>query len=129
MPLDLLTYLIGGVAAGALVAFFVSRAIYRNSARLEELEQLKLENTKLKSDYDQYRSDVREHFVETAEILNKINDDHKQLYQSVASNVAALCIDNDSNASEPLAAQMRDLAKLGHDEADDDEDQSVYKPD
>ena len=129
MSLDLLTYLIGGIAAGGLVAFFISRAIYRNAARIEELEQLKLENTKLKSDYEQYRTDVREHFVETAEILNKIHDDHKQLYQSVASNVATLCLDNDANSNELLATQMRNLAELGYDEPDEDKDQSVFKSD
>ena len=84
-------YLISGLVIGALVAGAVAYLISRRNAAHIELKNLRHENAKLQSEYKEYQQNVRSHFVDTAALLNNVNESHKQLYASMAKSVSVLC--------------------------------------
>ena len=104
--------LIAGIVIGGLAGYFIAR--YRS--RDNEVNA-KLEN--LQNEYEEYRVDVRSHFIDTVSLLSQIDENQKKLYQSVADGVVNLCssekVENDYFLEESARAlgQLEDSGKSG----------------
>ncbi|HYC00827.1 MAG TPA: DUF1043 family protein [Candidatus Limnocylindrales bacterium] len=77
---------IGGVALGAVLAFFLLPA-RREAKRLRaELEQARAE-------HEEYKSGVSDHFVKTAELVGELTKSYAAVYDHLAGGAQKFCTD------------------------------------
>ncbi|MGY0160117.1 Z-ring associated protein ZapG [Edwardsiella tarda] len=71
--------LVVGLIIGALAMRFGNRKLRQQQALQDELE-------KSKTDLDQYRQELVNHFARSAELLDNLAKDYRQLYQHMATS-------------------------------------------
>ncbi len=109
--MDYWSYLAIGVAVGAIAASLIAFIVSRRSASHIEMKRLQTQHDQLRSEYSEYKKQVRTHFSDTAVLLQNVNESHKQLYQSMASSVSSLCSFEDGGTPEALTQQIRALTE------------------
>ena len=92
-------WIIGVVALviGALIGYLFGRSGSGSSNQEHELEQAKLE-------LDAYKEKVSSHFEETAELVNKMTESYRGVYQHLATGAAALC---DADTARSIESSMQ----------------------
>ncbi len=96
--------IIGGIAGG-IVGFLIAKLRSRESETKNQLE-------KLQSEMDEYKANVRSHFIDTVSLLSQIDQRQKQLHQAVAQGVVDLCKsegDDDDYLLEQSVLSLRQL--------------------
>ncbi|ACR67819.1 DUF1043 family protein [Edwardsiella piscicida] len=71
--------LVVGIIIGALAMRFGNRKLRQQKTLQDELE-------KSKTDLDQYRQELVNHFARSAELLDNMAKDYRQLYQHMATS-------------------------------------------
>lgn len=71
--------LVVGIIIGALAMRFGNRKLRQQKTLQDELE-------KSKTDLDQYRRELVNHFARSAELLDNMAKDYRQLYQHMATS-------------------------------------------
>ena len=97
--------LIAGVIIGGLAGYFIARYRSRDTEVSAQLEKLQIE-------YDEYRVNVRSHFIDTVSLLSQIDENQKKLYQSVANGVVNLCSSEKDENDYFLEESARALGQL-----------------
>ncbi len=67
---------------------------------------------KLQNEYNEYRSNVRQHFVDTVSLLSQIDERQKQLYKSVATGVGNLASSKSDENNVFLEQSVQALVKI-----------------
>lgn len=81
-----LVCLIGGMVIGAILYKFLRS----DEVRVHQLEdQLQT----LSDEYENYKKDVHAHFGDSAQLLNKLTESYKDVYQHLAQGARTLCPD------------------------------------
>ncbi len=110
----LITVLIA-LVVGGVAGYFIARFRARNDDRDARLATLQQE-------YDEYRANVRHHFIDTVSAISRIDEQQKQLYQSVAQGVTELCQPDFGEEDYFLEQTMQTLGQLEPPEKKDRED-------
>lgn len=106
----LVALIVGGVAG-----YFIARLRARGDDRDARLATLQKE-------YDDYRENVRNHFIDTVSAISRIDEQQKQLYQSVAEGVTELCQPDFGDDDYFLEQTMQTLGQLESPKKKDQED-------
>lgn len=111
--------LVVGIIIGAIAMRLGNRKLRQQKTLQEELK-------KSKTELDEYREELSNHFARSAELLDNIADDYRQLYQHMAKSSNNLLLDqhrkdnlfhyrlNESEADNdqiPVGIQPRDYSK------------------
>ncbi len=75
-----------GLAGGIAVAFFLFSDQQQSKKLRKELDQVKRE-------YNGYREEVTQHFVQTSELFSTMTSSYRAVYEHLASGAHALCGD------------------------------------
>ncbi|ELY2739850.1 Z-ring associated protein ZapG [Cronobacter turicensis] len=75
--------LVAGIIIGAVAMRFGNRKLRQQQALQYELE-------KNKAELDDYREELVSHFARSAELLDNMADDYRQLYQHMAKSSSSL---------------------------------------
>ncbi len=105
-----LTLIIGAVVGG-VVGFLIARHRSQDSSSKAQLE-------KLQNEMEEYRANVRSHFIDTVSLLSQIDQRQKQLHQAVAEGVVDLCASEDNESDYLLEQSVHALSQLDHSDAD-----------
>ncbi len=101
-----------GVMVGVIVGFLLAHLRTRGNDRDARLSALQQE-------YEDYRSSVRNHFIDTVAAINKIDEQQKELYRSVAAGVTELCQPNKNESDDYFIEQtMQTLGQIEPPEKD-----------
>ncbi len=92
--------IVGGVAG-----FIIARLRSRDDDRDAKLLNLQKE-------YDEYRANVRNHFIETVSAIGRIDEQQRKLYQSVAQGVTELCQPDKGDDDYFIEQTMQTLGQL-----------------
>jgi uncharacterized membrane-anchored protein YhcB (DUF1043 family) len=79
---------LAGFAAGIACGLAIGLLLRGNRRRVEELEQ---ELAGLHQQFDGYREEVNRHFLTTSELVQKMTDSYRGVYEHLAAGSAALC--------------------------------------
>jgi uncharacterized membrane-anchored protein YhcB (DUF1043 family) len=79
---------LAGFAAGIACGLAISLLLRGNRQRVEELER---ELAALHQQFDGYRDQVNRHFLTTSELVQKMTDSYRDVYEHLAAGSAALC--------------------------------------
>ena len=104
---DLILVLVGllvGVAGG----FVVFRLSHKDDGSKEKLEELQKE-------FDEYKSGVRSHFIDTVSLLSQIDERQQKLYRSITGGVRELCSTDAEDSDFFLEDTARSLGQLEND--------------
>lgn len=93
------TIAIGAAAGGLLLGYLLGRAMAPGSSEARALEKQLQE---ARAEKQQLAGAVREHFVTTAEKINRLTEQHRDVYQHLASGAASLCGSDDAAAFAAL---------------------------
>ena len=96
---------IGCLIFGGVVGYLFAR--YRNR---NDDHEIKL--AALQSEYDKYRAEVRNHYIDTVSAIGRIDAEQKKLYRSVAEGVTGLCRPDNGEDDYFLEETMRTLGRL-----------------
>lgn len=112
------------LAIGAVIGYLVGRS-GNGTNQGHELEQAKLE-------LDAYKAKVSSHFEETAELVNKMTESYRGVYQHLATGAAALC-DADTARSiestmQPQLTAQKEVKAEEVTESEDNSDESYVEP-
>ena len=103
--------LIIGVVVGGVVGFLIARHRSQDSSSKAQLE-------KLQNEMEEYRANVRSHFIDTVSLLSQIDQRQKQLHQAVAESVVDLCASEDNDGDYLLEQSVHALSQLDQNDAD-----------
>lgn len=81
--------LVVGIIIGAIAMRFGNRKLRQQQTFQHELD-------KSKAELDRYREKLTSHFVHSAELLDNMTDDYRQLYQHIAKSSNSLLPDQRS---------------------------------
>ena len=109
--MNFLIPVIAGLTVGVIAGYFIARHRHRDLETKVQLERLQ-------SEFNDYRTGVRSHFVETVSLLSQIDERQKELYKSIASGVAGLCYSNENGGDDYFLE--RSARALGQVEEDGD---------
>lgn len=84
-----------GIGGGVLLAYFLPG----NRRRAEELEQQLADQQR---QLDNYRGQVSQHFRQTSELVQKMTDSYRDVYEHLASGSQTLC-------QEPVSTPQLDI--------------------
>lgn len=81
-----LVCLLGGIVIGAILYKFLRS----DEVRIHQLED---QLQSLSDEYENYKKDVHAHFGDSAQLLNKLTESYKDVYQHLAQGARTLCPD------------------------------------
>ncbi|MDE0308397.1 MAG: DUF1043 family protein [Acidiferrobacterales bacterium] len=110
---NIILALVIGVFGGGIVGYMIARTQSKNNGAKQQLE-------KLQTEMNEYRSNVRSHFIDTVSLLSQIDQRQKQLHQAVAEGVVELCASDDSDGDYLLEQSVHSLRQLDQDPSDDE---------
>ena len=90
---------IGSLAVGIVIGIAFTRRLGTDATRIQQLEE-KLES--MLESHTEYRTNVSEHFNMTSELINKMTDSYKKVYEHLASGAQDLCSDQVAEKLLPL---------------------------
>ena len=100
-----LIYIVIALVVGGAAGYFFSRFRNRHDDRDAKL-------AKLQSEYDEYRANVRNHFIDTVSAISRIDEQQKQLHQSIAAGVTELCVPATGDDDYFLEQTIQTLGQL-----------------
>ena len=100
--------LVVGIIIGAVAMRFGNRKLRQQQALQYELE-------KNKAELEEYREELVSHFARSAELLDNMADDYRQIYQHMAKSSSNL-LPGMSPESNPLRNRLAE-SEAGHDQA------------
>ncbi|MDX5299586.1 MAG: YhcB family protein, partial [Gammaproteobacteria bacterium] len=94
------TLIVAGLTfvVGLLVGMGLDRLIRRDAARSRRLAQ-QVDQTR--EEYTRYQAQVNEHFMETAQLVKRMNDAYQEVNQHLARGASRLCNDDEWQNSLP----------------------------
>ena len=96
-------FAVAGVAAGLLIGIWLGRASSSAKQLGEELKQTK-------DELDAYRGKVTQHFVRTAELVDVLAANSRDIYQHLASGSQELCNSDAVRLSDTVLKSLPDTA-------------------
>lgn len=87
-------WIIAGITAAiaALIGFLIGRHLGGNESRQRRLEQ---QIDELRNESTRYQAKVSEHFMESAQLLRRLNAAHRDINQHLAKGAQGLCHDDE----------------------------------
>ena len=79
---------VGCLTIGIVIGVMLTDKLSTNSKRVRHLEA---QITTLKESHEEYRESVSDHFSKTAELVHRMTEDYKGIYQHLASGAQNLC--------------------------------------
>ncbi len=101
-----------GLIGGAAIGFFAARLSKTDRNAKKKLESLQQE-------FDEYKSGVRSHFIDTVSLLSQIDERQRKLYRSITDGVRDLCSE-DSDSDFFLEETAKSLGQIEHETPEQD---------
>lgn len=110
-----------GFLAGACAGAFVVWVLMKDRGSRFRIAQ---ENSTLKKEMSDYREQVDQHFVRTAELVNTMTQAYRAVHQELASSAQALC----SEETQRMAVVHRTLPELPDEPVDTGDSTAASDP-
>jgi uncharacterized membrane-anchored protein YhcB (DUF1043 family) len=104
---------VAGAVVGLLIGYFTGRRLSPGSYETRQLEE---QLADARSTQERYEQRVNEHFADTANKLNALTNNYREVYAHIASGASELCPKAENLNFSALAAPGND----GHDTIDAD---------
>ncbi|MDX1589993.1 MAG: YhcB family protein [Oleiphilaceae bacterium] len=83
---------IAALAAGIVIGWLISRLggskVTRQRRLAQQLDQIQTEHTR-------YQAEVNQHFMETADLIRRLNDSYRDVHDHLAKGASKLCSEGD----------------------------------
>lgn len=106
---------IAALAIGLALGWAAARTTGNRNVRQRRLAQ---QLDALQTEHTRYQAQVNEHFMETAELIRRLNDSYRDVHQHLAKGASKLCTESDARQELEQARQDNQLAYRNQ-EADD----------
>ena len=107
---------IAALAIGLALGWAAARTTGNRNVRQRRLAQ---QLDALQTEHTRYQAQVNEHFMETAELIRRLNDSYRDVHQHLAKGASKLCTESDARQELEQARQDNQLAYQQQGEADD----------
>ncbi len=104
------TAVVVGIVAlltGLIAGWGISRTTGGSSTRQRRLAQ---QLDALQNEHTRYQAQVNEHFMETAELIRRLNNSYREVHQHLARGATRLCSEGDAREELEQARQEHQIA-------------------
>jgi len=108
---------IAALAVGLALGWGIARATGNRNLRQRRLAQ---QLDALQTEHTRYQAQVNEHFMETAELIRRLNESYRDVHQHLAKGASKLCTENDARQELEQARQDNQLAYQADSDGNDD---------
>ncbi|TDT43229.1 hypothetical protein DES49_1043 [Halospina denitrificans] len=116
---------IAALAIGLALGWGIARTTGNRNVRQRRLAQ---QLDALQTEHTRYQAQVNEHFMETAELIRRLNDSYRDVHQHLAKGASKLCTENDARQELEQARQDNQLAYQNQEDDDGVEPPRDYAP-
>ncbi|UZE95191.1 YhcB family protein [Alkalimarinus alittae] len=97
--------------SGAILGVLIYRLVKGDGGRSKRVEQ---QMDDLQQKHTRYQAQVSDHFVQTAQLFNRLNDDYREIHNHLAKGATELCSEDNANNLLNLATQAPDAPVIDH---------------
>lgn len=108
--------------SGALLGILVYRLVRRDASRSARVEQ---QMDDLQQKHTRYQAQVSDHFVQTAHLINRLNEDYRDIHNHLAQGASELCSEDSANNLLNLSSETPESPTIDHQE-DISEIEEIY---
>ena len=88
--------------SGAVIGSIIYRLFQKDASRSRRVEQ---QMDDLQQKHTHYQAQVSEHFLQTAHLINRLNDDYREIHSHLAQGATELCNEEGANDLLSLSAE------------------------
>ena len=116
---------IAALAIGLALGWAAARTTGNRNVRQRRLAQ---QLDALQTAHTRYQAQVNEHFMETAELIRRLNDSYRDVHQHLAKGASKLCTESDARQEREQAREDNQIAYPEQDAEDGVEPPGDYAP-
>jgi len=99
--------------SGAILGVLIYRLVRSDASRSARVEQ---QMDDLQQKHTRYQAQVSDHFVQTAHLINRLNEDYRDIHNHLAQGATELCSEDSANNLLNLSSENTDSPALDHKE-------------
>lgn len=99
--------------SGAILGVLIYRLVRSDASRSARVEQ---QMDDLQQKHTRYQAQVSDHFVQTAHLINRLNEDYRDIHNHLAQGATELCSEDSANSLLNLSSGNIDNPTLDHQE-------------
>ncbi|MFD2229685.1 YhcB family protein [Alkalimarinus sediminis] len=99
--------------SGAFLGILIYRAIRSDASRSARVEQ---QMDELQQTHTRYQAQVSDHFVQTAHLINRLNQDYRDIHNHLAKGATELCSEDSANSLLSLSSETPEQPIIDHQE-------------
>jgi len=104
------------LAAGLVIGWLFSRYSGTKGVRQRRLAQ---QLDQMQTEHTRYQAEVNQHFMETADLIRRLNDSYRDVHEHLASGASKLCSEGDIRYE--LEQARTGGSRLTHEKATEDD--------
>ena len=99
--------------SGAILGALIYKLVKNEGSRSKRVEQ---QMDELQQKHTHYQAQVSEHFVQTAHLINRLNEDYREIHNHLAQGATELCNEDNVNNLLNLSDDTIEKSTLDHSE-------------
>lgn len=99
--------------SGAILGVLIYRLVRNDASRSARVEQ---QMDDLQQKHTRYQAQVSDHFVQTAHLINRLNEDYRDIHNHLAQGATELCNEDSANNLLNLSSEQPESPTLDHQE-------------
>lgn len=99
--------------SGAILGVLIYRLVRNDASRSARVEQ---QMDDLQQKHTHYQAQVSDHFVQTAHLINRLNEDYRDIHNHLAQGATELCNEDSANNLLNLSSEQPESPTLDHQE-------------
>ena len=99
--------------SGAILGVLMYRLVRNDASRSARVEQ---QMDDLQQKHTRYQAQVSDHFVQTAHLINRLNEDYRDIHNHLAQGATELCNEDSANNLLNLSSEQPESPTLDHQE-------------
>ena len=119
--------------SGAIIGAIIYRLFQKDASRSRRVEQ---QMDDLQQKHTHYQAQVSEHFLQTAHLINRLNEDYREIHSHLAQGASELCNEEGANdllslSEAPLLSENKEERVIQADaeiESEPEESDNVEPP-
>ena len=124
---------IAAFLSGAIIGAIIYRLFQKDASRSRRVEQ---QMDDLQQKHTHYQAQVSEHFLQTAHLINRLNEDYREIHSHLAQGASELCNEEGANdllslSEAPLRSENKEERVIQADaeiESEPEESNNVEPP-
>lgn len=111
--------------SGAILGILIYRLVRSDASRSARVEQ---QMDDLQQKHTRYQAQVSDHFIQTAHLINRLNEDYRDIHNHLSQGATELCSEDSANNLLNLSSDSAEPSTLDQQDDNDEIDKIYAEP-